>query len=537
MKENQKVPLIIILFTILQILVIWFLLPKYSERGSFYKEIDVNYQDLKDKILVNEKFDTVIKDDWNAIYRSFGDEICFKEDCKINIQDVNCKIGIPYISLLNGALYMKIGGTWKPINKFSLNYGYKIYKNEVGCYNNNDYYGKEEELEIKYMFPKSYLEKYNYIHALFTQDHLSIKLLKTPTDEKEEIPKDVPIFINIKNGEIKVADYKFYIFGFIIFLNSIVYLLWYFFGSDKDFLVPKYLHRKPVNPKTNKEEDYITYGLLYNAGKVDKNILTALLFSLKLKGLLKKVEKKGFLTKSFIFHFNKEMWNKPLNLNKYEEKFLKKLEKLGKKKETDDEIIIELETYRDIKEKMYNFFTKSFPSTVKRRLDDKSLKLFFVVIVFMYILTYVIVKLYIDNPFLAKYLIISLTLYSFVSILIYYHILRKEFVRYKSDYYKEYLEIESFRRFLNDYAQLKKYFPEDEVIWKDWLLIATALGVADNVLKVLRERGYNIDGLLDYKEMTSVANSFYNSTVSFSSSGGAGGGTFGGAGGGGGGGR
>jgi uncharacterized membrane protein len=55
--------------------------------------------------------------------------------------------------------------------------------------------------------------------------------------------------------------------------------------------------------------------------------------------------------------------------------------------------------------------------------------------------------------------------------------------RWKQDYYKEKLEWNAFRDFLSDYAMIKKYAPEDLVLWKEWLVYATALGVGDKVTK------------------------------------------------------
>ncbi len=57
--------------------------------------------------------------------------------------------------------------------------------------------------------------------------------------------------------------------------------------------------------------------------------------------------------------------------------------------------------------------------------------------------------------------------------------------RWKGDYYRERLEWEAFRNFLSDLAMMKKYAPEDILIWKEWLLYAVALGVADGVEKAM----------------------------------------------------
>jgi len=53
--------------------------------------------------------------------------------------------------------------------------------------------------------------------------------------------------------------------------------------------------------------------------------------------------------------------------------------------------------------------------------------------------------------------------------------------------YKEKLEWGSFRRFLSDLALIRKYTPEDLLMWGEWLVYGTALGVGDAVVKAMKE--------------------------------------------------
>jgi len=61
------------------------------------------------------------------------------------------------------------------------------------------------------------------------------------------------------------------------------------------------------------------------------------------------------------------------------------------------------------------------------------------------------------------------------------------FGRYKKEYAKERAMWESFRNLLKRYSLIKKYSPEDLNSWGEWLVYATALGVAKNVLKVMKD--------------------------------------------------
>ncbi len=541
MEEKNKVILVITVLTIVSLSLFYLFSPKFSKNGSYYEQIKINYKEKNDYLKIYENFNLNIKNHWNVVYRSFVEPICFNNNCNFKILDVNCKEGIPYISLPDGSLYMK-KGNWKKFSKYNLKYSYKIQKNEVGCYNGNGYFGKEENLEVVYLTPLKHVEKNKYLHAFFTKEHLPIKELEVNglngNDKKERIAKDVPIFIDVKNGKIKVKDYT--LLGYLIILgfNLFILLIWWFFGKDKEFIVPKYLHRKPINPLTGKEEDYITYALIYNTNTTpDKNIVAALLLSLKTKEILKEIKKEGVFTKKFTFVFDKEKLKKEkTNLNKYELKFLNFILNNFEKKESENEIIIEISSTYYNKRKMYEFFTSNFGKELNERFEKTALIITFLVLLFGGLLLFFLGNKL--NIGLKKILMISYGIIFFTTIfeIIF---LRKEFIRFKKEYYKEFLEIEAFRNFLNDYAQLKKYFPEDEVIWKDWLIIATALGVADNVLKVLKEKGYNLQELMDYEEVrnTSIAFATYvalSSPSSSSSGGGIGaGGGFGGGGGGG----
>jgi len=107
------------------------------------------------------------------------------------------------------------------------------------------------------------------------------------------------------------------------------------------------------------------------------------------------------------------------------------------------------------------------------------------------------------------------------------------FGRWKDEYYKEKLEWDAFRKFLSDLAMIKKYMPEDVVIWKDWLVYGTALGVGENVVKAMN--AFNVDipeihiAPFVFYSFHSVNNSVA-SAYSSATSGGHGGGGFGGGG-------
>ncbi|MCD6414405.1 MAG: DUF2207 domain-containing protein [Candidatus Diapherotrites archaeon] len=65
------------------------------------------------------------------------------------------------------------------------------------------------------------------------------------------------------------------------------------------------------------------------------------------------------------------------------------------------------------------------------------------------------------------------------------------FGKYKPEIYKEVALWRAFGRLLEDYSLIKKYAPQDVLMWGEWLVYATALGRAGNVIKAMKE--FNIE--------------------------------------------
>ena len=63
---------------------------------------------------------------------------------------------------------------------------------------------------------------------------------------------------------------------------------------------------------------------------------------------------------------------------------------------------------------------------------------------------------------------------------------------WKNDSYKEKLEWDAFTKFLSDLALMKKYSPGDLLMWGEWLVYGTALGVGDKVEAAMKALNINI---------------------------------------------
>ncbi|RLE85895.1 MAG: hypothetical protein DRJ41_00290 [Thermoprotei archaeon] len=86
------------------------------------------------------------------------------------------------------------------------------------------------------------------------------------------------------------------------------------------------------------------------------------------------------------------------------------------------------------------------------------------------------------------------------------------FGRWRGESYKEKLEWGAFRRFLSNIVLIKKYAPEDLVIWKEWLTYATALGVGESVTKAMRSLNIEIPEI-EIAERLPVIYAVYRSHV------------------------
>jgi uncharacterized membrane protein len=103
-------------------------------------------------------------------------------------------------------------------------------------------------------------------------------------------------------------------------------------------------------------------------------------------------------------------------------------------------------------------------------------------------------------------------------------------IRFKGNYYVEYQKWKAFKRYLKNSFSIKTATHKTLVIWKEYLIYATALGVPERVIKELKH--HKIINAHQQHIYTSILVNNSGFASVYASSGGAGGG-FGGAGGGG----
>ena len=297
----------------------------------------------------------------------------------------------------------------------------------------------------------------------------------------------------VKNVLIK--NPSFIIWFFVLLFSLIPFFIWYLFGREKDFVVPEYLHTLPDSKLEPWKVDVLTNGTF----KMSKNGVASVILELYLNNVLQvRMEKELFVLNRIIFFVRKKISN---------------LDKLSNKAQ---------DFYRMLKENVFkedkNYFYCKPPD------DNKELRIFlskevplFVSMFYSYTGFYVLETVvfflgYSLEP-LLKFLIDQEEMGSFMFLFSLFALnillllnMKIVFNHLEGDNYKEYLEWLAFKRMLLDFAQIQEYFKEDYQHWKSWLLYATALGSAENLINAMKELNIlSVDKLNDIADAQSAA--------------------------------
>jgi len=581
MREKSKLVLLLIVVFI-TVLFGFFLINFLPYSGDLIVE---NYTvEIKTDGSLTETYNYNVKNSnqYRMLYRYWDERVVYNENLSnphIRLKDVYC----------NYNSYVKdYRGNGKIINGDS-NLEYyvesKAYKNEIGCYNPNYFSKGNYELKIEYeIYPNvEYDDNFFHINLRLADEHIPYQniriIIDDPDDditylfthphmytEKENgkyiitgsSPKDSLIEIEFvsknidygyKNYEENVLektinanddyDSKYNIFSFlnVILLvltfgfALILFLIYYILGREKDYVVPEYLNFIP-----KKRKPWIVNQVFYkNEHTIDDNALYATLLDFHNRKIINMNEKDGDLII--------EILKKTEKLDEYEQKAFSFIKKWGKNN------IFNLGKFASkIKNKDYDFHELNeiygdmqyLRKTAKSRtakdffINGKIYPSIFLCLGFiLFIVSLYFFMNYVDiYPILYQNLILSIvfliqTIISIIPSPVF-------FGHWKNDFYKEKLEWDSFKDFLSDMAQLKKYDMQDIIIWEEWLVYGTALGVGKKVAKSLKELKINIPQAryvpVMYGSFTTV-NYAIMSTRSSSGGGGYSGGSFGGGGG------
>jgi len=333
----------------------------------------------------------------------------------------------------------------------------------------------------------------------------------------------------------------------ILSLPALTLLLYLKMGTEKYFAVPKYLSFIP-----KKRKPYIV-NLIFcgDASEGDENGFYATLLDLHERGAIKLLEGGRV-----------EIANPNLAEDPFEKKVLNLLIKYSEKRE--NKTVFSPQKLKDTAERLKlarevsflermkaeweqvlnfkdPFITEKFLETKLPNLVNALTGTTFLITFFTFFFSLFLHK---ELPFINYYKINVLTASLFLQFAVLSTMPAQVLGRWKRNYYQEKLKWEAFKNFLTNFAMIRKYSKEDLSIWKEWLVYATALGVADKVAEALKEMKINLPEVENLKTFQVYFTSSYlflsdavSDLKSESSSGGGGFGSGGGFGGGGAGGR
>ncbi|NJD54526.1 MAG: DUF2207 domain-containing protein [Candidatus Methanoperedens sp.] len=335
------------------------------------------------------------------------------------------------------------------------------------------------------------------------------------------------------NIYLLLSALKYILLSIILGFPVILYFIYRKTGTEKGFTVPEYLSYIPLKRKPW----FVNLVFNKDAFDFDENGFYATLLDLQKRGYVRietfadKKEKEVVITLLKNTEDGDDIYEKDVL------SFLKDWSKDGvfrtkEFKEQVKSISTQRESIISLKKRMDKIMRRAYPAYAGELVVEGRRKFFIIsgisaLAAFMFDSNYS--SMY---PIFREIAIFSGTL-AVQSGIIAFLTPSTLFGRWKGEYYKEKLEWDAFRKFLSDMAMMKRYLPEDVIIWKEWLIYGTALGVGENVIKAMNALN------VVFPEVSTASSVYYsfhsvNSSVasaySAATGGGGGGGGFGGGG-------
>jgi uncharacterized membrane protein len=457
--------------------------------GTAYKTVDIAYVQEGTNLKITEKYTARVGffDQFNVLYRSFEEPICLEslgENCNFIISSVTCEKGTPYVSKTGKPLLVQGG------NEIRISHiGEKIKANEIGCYNSKILTQETTSFSVTYLVPQAHVAKNKNNHVLFSKEHFAINKLEVQglqeTTSALFIPADKTVSINTQTGTINAKKTNFFLaILFSLLFASIPYLIWKQWGTEKTFVVPEYLHTIPDKKIAPWQADVLTNGTF----SFSKNGMASILMELYSAKIVKVQKVKKFIGQDY--EFSIDTTEEKNTISEKARTFLEKLKEYEIRKDGKTIIAKLPQTSQSHARFMQTYFKEGDVKEYTQKTYDKTgynfiigLQVISFILIFgaHYVYRILVVFFSLGN------LIIPGVIFGFTIFFILAAIPASVFSRFKEDNYKNYLEWQAFNKMLKDYAQMKKYLKEDHSQWKEWLIYATALGSAENLLKSLKE--------------------------------------------------
>ncbi|MCD6403318.1 MAG: DUF2207 domain-containing protein [Candidatus Aenigmarchaeota archaeon] len=368
-------------------------------------------------------------------------------------------------------------------------------------------------------------------------NYLEVRLLFSPKESLKEYanvfmaPMKSSIYRVEENYEQKtVVKTIIFFIAFMLSISSPLILLWIYYRYGKEASIPPILfEREPPYPTKPYVVDFFVGGDVNDVSlngflATFMDLVRMKFFSLKSvtkkKGVLfKKQVKEFFIRANYPLSKAKEMLTEPEFLV-YEVfykriKEWKSLEKLRKEIAYDKKVRMDFhETFNVFKKKV----EKECMPMLTKFFNFKGVKYAFIVGVLAFLSVFLftvsiecfsslpgyLTRMY---PLILISMVLPFLIPSIVLILPY-----RIFGKFSEEGLVFYRKWQAFKRFLTDVSLIKKYPPDSLVIWEEYLVYATALGIADEVVEILR------DLIPDVTERSMFVDFYYTSYRGFRAS-------------------
>jgi uncharacterized membrane protein len=534
MKEKTVVGIIVLILLLMGGAVYY--LQLNSSGFNFYKsELTINGSQIQ------EKLSYLTDKEYHTLYRNFQSYIAdsgANVANSISIKEVSCSEGTSYFRTISRC-YNNLG-----VATTCMAY---TEKNEYGCSFGNVYgfsKGRDYWITAEYEIKPENLIKINnnyYIKFISYNENAHKTLITgknliisgdTTTNKKYFPDQQVIIYIPYK-GEITGFNiisqegfefdnktFKHLFILFILFLPGIVFFsAWYFFGRENsEGDVPERLSMYPNKRKASEVAVFFNLPFGSNNSHLFPTLLTDF-YNRKIIDIKAK-------DKELYVKINKYDAD---SLNKIEKDFIHILNFFDKNSKKEGEYFLLNYSKMDWKDKnelgkIYSSFSSSLNKQKKEFLSEKGAVYWIIVIIFP-----IVISMSLSAMIAFGFIILaglSIFISSFVSTLL---------IQFKKDYYLEYRQWQSFKKFLKSSPSMKLHGHKGTIVWGEFLVYATALGVADKVLKEMKNQKIITETQYNNYAVISSPTILSSHTGGFGGGGasGGGGGGFGGAGGGG----
>jgi uncharacterized membrane protein len=510
MNEKKQVILASLIFVIVACtIIVWqeYSQLAYASEFNFYRsEMTFSGNTVTEKLYFStgKSYHTLFRTFWTPA------DVDLIANEQIVVRGVACSNGEPYFKSRTGSTYTMQGGSLEHT-------GYLAYTepNEYGCtfgqdrgfHSGTDYWiSSTYELVPSVTFIRDgqyYIKFIAYSKNLHPELVVGINffvngdVLMPKTDYFA--PSDVVIYVKTaapqpgteviplsdlgpgtENKALLVLAGFFKPVNLVMFLPLLVFVLcWLFFGREKveEVNVPEELSAYPVKRRGWEVNAFFTPGF----GQLNKDFFASMILDFK---RAKYIDLKCTTEKGIIFkkdHAYVKLLKRPPVEEKVENAFYDLLEKAATLVDKKDGLF-------DLNEAMgkgqklieeYKFLQKTVDKEGKEYFSKKGRNIFAGFIVFAIVIA---VFLFTSSAAILQgaFIMISTIVLGGVSQM------GALLVRYNKDFYEEYEKWQSFKRFLS-VSNIKSYPPEALVLWEEYLVYATALGVGKEVLDKFTE--------------------------------------------------